>query len=353
MRKFLTVLILFSFWFSIVAGENFDNSLERLSNLYQKGSISKEEFEKAKSILLTAEKNLKKKIKSKEEKSENKIVIKEFTNSVSKKEFEKMEMIVGDFRIYTFRPGGIKIRRISDDTQLAVIKDTGKIQYYNNSNKLFELLKYSDNKIIYKLNNVPILVSEKRYVEKHGATFNQIMALGTKPFHYFIRLNDNRVIGLNYKSFDKKIEKAMEEAKVRLASTHNVTIDEINNLIKKREAKALAELEKIVGLEKDEFVSKEIESAIESELQRQLNQALGASMAAEFVSAIESAFNVAIEQSLEEEIATEINAVIAEAISEGISEAAITAGIQAYLDAIASGASEEDAYAAGEEACGC
>jgi hypothetical protein len=354
MRIFLTIIVLGSLWFSISLGENLGNSLEKLSNLYNQGSISKEEFDKAKTILLKIEENNKKKIKSKKVKQKQKIIIQHFNNSISKKNFEKMEMFIGDYRIYTFRPGGIKIRRISDNMQLAVIGDTGKIKYYNNSDKLFELLNPSTNKTIYKLNNVPILVSETRYIEKHRATFYQIMALGTKPFHYFIRLkNNNNVIGLNYDSFEKKIQKAMEKAKVRLASVHNVSIEQINSLMKKREAKALAELEKIIGKEKDEFLSQQIENVISAELQRQLDEALGASLAAEFVSAIESAFNVAIEESLEAELAAELNAVIAEAISSGISEAAISAGIQAYLDAIAAGASEADAYAAGEEACGC
>jgi hypothetical protein len=353
MKKCLLAISLCLIWFNISFSEEPTNDLKKLADLYNKGSISKDEFNKAKSILLKIKENNKKKLKLKEEKSK-KIIIQQFTKSVSKKEFEKMEMIIGDFRIYTFRPGGIKIRRISDNTQLAVIGDTGKVRYYNNSDALFELLKPTENKTVLKLNNVPILVTEMRYVKKHRATFNQIMALGTKPFHYFIRLKDkSKVIGLNYHSFDKKIEKAMEKAKIRLASVHNVTIAQINALIKKRESKAAAELEKIVGAEKDDFLAKEIANEIGLELQRQLDEALGANLASEFVSAIEEAFNVAIEDSLEAELAAELNDIIAEAISSGISEAAISAGIQAYLDAIASGASEADAYAAGEEACGC
>ena len=44
---------------------------------------------------------------------------------------------------------------------------------------------------------------------------------------------------------------------------------------------------------------------------------------------------------------------IAEAISMGISEAAISAGIAAALAVLAAGGTEEEAIAAGEEACGC
>ena len=47
------------------------------------------------------------------------------------KNFEKMEMVIGDYRIYTHRPGGIKIKRISDKKQLAVIGDNLKVKYSN------------------------------------------------------------------------------------------------------------------------------------------------------------------------------------------------------------------------------
>ena len=35
--------------------------------------------------------------------------------SNNKENYEKMEMLIGDYRIYTHRPGGIKIRKISDN----------------------------------------------------------------------------------------------------------------------------------------------------------------------------------------------------------------------------------------------
>ena len=50
-----------------------------------------------------------------------------------------MEMIIGDYRIYTHRPGGIKIRRISDGKQLAVYGDKMRMKYYNNSEKYFQM----------------------------------------------------------------------------------------------------------------------------------------------------------------------------------------------------------------------
>ena len=40
--------------------------------------------------------------------------------SNNKETYEKMEMLIGDYRIFTHRPGGIKIRRLSDNTEFYV-----------------------------------------------------------------------------------------------------------------------------------------------------------------------------------------------------------------------------------------
>ena len=45
-----------------------------------------------------------------------------------KKNYEKMEMLFGDYRIYTHRPGAVKIRRISDNKQLVVFSDKFKVR---------------------------------------------------------------------------------------------------------------------------------------------------------------------------------------------------------------------------------
>ena len=38
-------------------------------------------------------------------------------------------MIIGDYKIYTHRPGGIKIRRISDNKQLVVFQINIKLNF--------------------------------------------------------------------------------------------------------------------------------------------------------------------------------------------------------------------------------
>ena len=49
--------------------------------------------------------------------------IKQFDNLNSKKNYEKMEIIFDDYRLYTSRPGAIKIRRISTNEILVLFSD--------------------------------------------------------------------------------------------------------------------------------------------------------------------------------------------------------------------------------------
>ena len=58
-----------------------------------------------------------------------------------------MEMLFGDYRIYTHRPGGIKIRRLSDNKQLVVFSDKFKIKYYNDGEELFDFILNEKKKI--------------------------------------------------------------------------------------------------------------------------------------------------------------------------------------------------------------
>ena len=355
MRHFSFLLIILFFQFTNTFSSVVDQ-LEKLSNLQKEGQITQEQFEKAKSILLNMSKEKAKKEKNlnKTKSEKNEIIIRRFSNqSVNSDQFEKMEMIIGDYRIYTHRPGGIKIRRISDGKQLAVYGDKTRIKYYNNSEKYFQMEKINEDRYLLKLNNIPILLTEKRFVEKHQATFYQVLALGTDPFHYYIRLPNKAPIALNYTKFEEKIKIAVEKAKVELASRYDVTIDQINLLMKRRKANARAEVEKIVGTTKDKAVQNAIDDSVEKVLAEELEAALGATLANEFVSAIEAQTGAAIDEAIENELAAALDEIVALAIAEGISAAAIEAGISAYLAAIAAGASEEDALAAGEEACGC
>jgi hypothetical protein len=350
-KAIVIFFIMISFSYSSVVIE-----LEKLSNLLDQGKISNDQFEKAKDILLKIEDNKKKNKSSVEKKKlkENNIIIRQFNRQAAASDkFEKMEMIIGDYRIYTHRPGGMKIKKISNGKQLAVYGDKMDLKFYNDGEKYFKNEKINENRSVIKFNDVPVLLTDTRYVSKHKAHFYQVLALGTKPFHYYIKLPNKSPIALNYKKFDRKIKKAVEKAKVRLASTHNVTIDQINLIMKKRDEKAFAELENIIGKKREEVIEAAIDNSVDELLNQQLELALGAALANEFISAIEAQTGQAIDQALENELAKAIDEVVAAAISEGISAAAIQAGIAAYLAAIAAGASEADAYAAGEAACGC
>jgi hypothetical protein len=335
--------------------------INQLDNYLKKGLISEPDYRDAKEALIKLDQ-----IKSKRQKAE-KAALNKSKNSNKKfeirkfkrqpkgsKEFEKMEMIFSDFRIYTHRPGAMKIKRISDGKQLAVIGDNLKIKHFNNSNNLIKFENVTDTKSVLKVGDAPVLTWDLRHVKKHQANFYQVLGLGTKPFHYYIILyNKNRTVALNYSHFDRQIQKAIDKAKVRLASVHNVSIEQINILMKKREEKAFSELERIIGEKKDEILEASIENAVENELQRQLDAALGAALANEFNVALEQATGQAMDQAIENELAAAIDETIAEAISMGISEAAIAAGIAAALAVLAAGGTEDEAIAAGEAACGC
>lgn len=341
--------------------DDLKTKINQLDKYLKEGLISQSDYSEAKEALIKLEK-----IKSKREKAQKaalnkkknenqKFVIREFKKQPKgTNEFEKMEMTFSDFRIYTHRPGAMKIKRISDGKQLAVIGDNLKIKHFNNSNELITFEKATDTKSVLKIGDVPILTWDLRNVKKHQANFYQVLGLGTKPFHYYIVLyNKNKTIALNYSKFDRQIQKAIDKAKIRLASVHNVSIAQINYLMQKREQKAFNELQRLIGEKKDEVLEASINDAVESELQRQLDAALGTALANEFNIALEQATGQAMDQALENELAAAIDETIAEAISMGISEAAIAAGIAAALAVLAAGGTEEEAIAAGEAACGC
>ena len=341
--------------------DDLKTKINQLDKYLKEGLISQSDYSDAKEALIKLE-EIKSKRKIAQEKTfkekkntKEQFVIRKFRRQPKgTKEFEKMEMIFSDFRIYTHRPGAMKVKRISDGKQLAVVGDNLRLKHFNNSNNLINLEKVNDTKSVLKIANVPVLTWDLRVVKKHQANFYQVLGLGTKPFHYYIVLyNKNKTIALNYSHFDRQIQKAIDKAKIRLASVHNVSIAQIETLMKRKEEKAFLELQKLVGEKKDEVLEASINNTVENELQRQLDTALGQALANEFNVALVEATGQAMDQALESELAAAIDETIAEAISMGISEAAIAAGIAAALAVLAAGGSEADAIAAGEKACGC
>ena len=362
-------LVLTIFFFIIVSFNlntnlysDITDQLIKLDDLYQKGSITNKEYKKAKSIILKMEENKDKKIeKVKSIKKDNDqrllktIEIQKYKTNVGEESMELMEMIVGDFRIYSHRPGGIKVRRISTGEQLLVISDKFKIKYYGDSENIFEIDKKDDKnepKLTLKLKKIPVLRWDGKYVPKHRAYFYQVMAIGNKPFQYYIQLakKGQKIVALNMAKFDRKIDSAVAKAKTRLAAKYEISVDDINKIMEDRDRKTMQELEDVVQKEEQKILEASlntaVDEAINEELAEELARTIGEAMAAEFINTIESASGEAIDQAIEDEIASAIDAAIAEAVAAGVDQATFEAALQAVLEVYARGGSDAEAMAA-------
>ena len=338
MKKLLAIFF-FSLLFCSEISADITSQLLKLNEMYRSGTITEEEFKKAKSILLKMD-------ESKTEETETKIskdviTVNTFRDSI--KEFEKKELIFDDYRIYTHRPGGIKIRRISDNKQLVVFSDKFKIKFYNDGEGLFDfILDEKDQKIYVKFKGVELFKWQGKYIAKHNAHFFQLITFNDEPFHYYIVLNGGRQAALNLKKFTKKIDKAVAKAKIRLAAKYNITLEQIELILKRRKDAKNKELETIVGKKKEEILDdafkESVDEAIKQELAKQLEETIGQAMAKEF--------DAIIIDGMEAEFASIIDQAVQEAVAEGISEATAEAAIKAAMEVLAAGGTYEEALAA-------
>ena len=281
--------------------------------------------------------------------AENFFKIKQFDNFNSKKNYEKMEIIFDDYRLYTSRPGAIKIRRISTDEVLVLFSDKFKIKFFNDGESLFNfILNEQNQRIKLEYKEKTILHWEGKYIKKHNANFYQILAQGYIPFHFYIQLPGRAPIALNMDTFNTRINKAVAKAKVRIAAKYNISLETIEAIMKKRENKINKELSKIVEEEKEELLriasTNAVEDTISSELERQIELSVGQAMAAEY--------SDIIIDGMEDVLAAAVDEAVAEAVNQGISAAAAEAGIKAALDVLARGGSEQEAWDAGCAAAG-
>ena len=281
--------------------------------------------------------------------AENFFKIKQFDNFNSKKNYEKMEIIFDDYRLYTSRPGAIKIRRISTDEVLVLFSDKFKIKFFKDGESLFNfILNEQNQRIKLEYKEKTILHWEGKYIEKHNANFYQILAQGYIPFHFYIQLPGRAPIALNMDTFNTRINKAVAKAKVRIAAKYNISLETIEAIMKKRENKINKELSKIVEEKKEELLriasTNVVEDTISSELERQIELSVGQAMAREY--------NDIIIDGMEDVLASAVDEAVAEAVNEGISAAAAEAGIRAALDVLARGGSEQEAWDAGCAAAG-
>ena len=260
-----------------------------------------------------------------------------------------MKLTVGDFIIYTHRPGAVKIKKITNNKQYAVIGDNLDVKFYNKGQDFLDINVDKENKeLILKINNSKILVWKGQYIQKAEATFYQILALGRLPFHFYIKLDvANNAAALNMEKFNRSIELAVNEKKKDLSSQYNITIAQIDEIIEQNDMMA-AYGEVVptnntydVADQKKLILYSDLKNTIGNENFNILNKDVDTNLNKSINKAIDTQVKVAIDDS------------IRDAINSGIESAALEAGIAALIDALMSGASWADALAAGQNACGC
>ena len=344
------------------------DDLLKLTEMYQQGLLTKEEFTKAKSILLEIEdiekeeKKSNTKITKKKDKKpiqKNKVTKKKnkkikiqriFTSEGSKftnKNFEKMKLLVGDYNIYTHRPGAVKIKQISSNKQLAVIGDKFKVKYYNGGQDILNIEVNKDSEeLSLKINNSRVLLWKGKYIQQADATFYQILAMGRLPFHFYIKFDKaDNAVAINMEDFNRSIELAVEEAKKELSLKYNITLAEIESVIEENDMMA-AYGEKIpVNLDIEPNVRKK------NELYAKLKDSLGDENFTKLNSKVDSEMKNTIDDAINAEVKVAIDESIREAINSGLSAAALDAAVNAAVKALMSGKSWADALKDAQQAC--
>jgi len=361
-----------------------EKQIEVLENLLKDGVLSEEEFLKTKKYLIDKEKDGSNISLSDEVKvpSTYALNVKKIPGRGS---WEKAEMIFEDYKVITYRPGGIKVVRISDGKKLLHIVDNYKIKFFNNGEdvlsikkteylvdrsltgmtegleghvedtikEITEILKNPFKKrkkatFDTKTHQLELFINNKRalhyvgrYVKRHRAFFYQVLTDKSEPFHFYIKIDAKASIALNMEYFNAKIDKAVRKAKKRLSLEFNITEEEIDKIIEEK-----------VGEETNKAIEDGIEKAINESVVEAIKQSIGEVLSATLVNAIEEATGEAIEASIEAELANAINEEIARAVAQGIDEAAVTAGWEAYFEVLAAGGTDAEASAKAYETCG-
>ena len=263
MKNIIGALILWLLICSPSFAESLGAQLVKLEGMYERGTITKQEFDKAKSILLKMDQDSSEKIEkikkeiTEEQKEKKKKLIKELQAEVNQEktysykvrefratgsgQWEKMEFIIDDYRFYTNRPGGVRVIRISDGKMVAMISDKFKIKFKNGGESLFIVKKYKLNilekkesklavvnalnsvkkeidyqlsqilpkkkdlpgRVTFEYNGQIILSWERAFISKHNAHFFQLLALDDQPCHFYV-VKDKLRFALNMAKFTKK-----------------------------------------------------------------------------------------------------------------------------------------------------
>lgn len=350
------------------------DDLLKLSDMFEKGLLTTEEFKKAKSILLKIDKiktsndfKIQKKDKNKDKKiiannNNNNDLLNDikiermFTSESSRytnKTFEKMKLSIGDFLIYTHRPGAIKIKKISDNKQYAVIGDKLKVKYYNNGQDFLDIeIDKEQKELILKINNTKVLIWKGKYIKIAEATFYQILAMGRLPFHFYIKLDKaNSAVAINIERFTRQIELAVDRVKITLAEKYNISISQINEIIDKNDM--LAAYSEKVPVNQSYSISDQKKLSLYADLKKSIGDKNFETFEVQIETDINKGIKKAINKEVDETIKDKIDDAIKDAITEAVSMAALQAGWDALISALMSGASWADALSAAEAACAC
>ena len=361
-----------------------EKQLDVLEKLFKDGTLSEEEFLKTKNFLIEQE-NTGQNINLEDLKSEERA---SYTLNVPKdpgrKNWEKSEIIYGNYKISAYRQGGVKVVRISDEKKLLTITDNYKVKYFNNGEDVISI-----KKTVYEVGNPEKLLSEiedqinknvkeiteilknpfkkrkkelfdteshklelfiedrrilhyvGRYVKSHKAFFYQVLTDKSEAFHFYIKIGGKAAIALNMDFFNAKIDRAVRKAKKKIALEYDVSEEEIERIIEEK-----------IGEETNKAIEESMESAVNESIKEAIRQSIGQELSALLVNAVEQATGEAIDSAIESELADAIDQEIARAVAMGIDEAAVSAGWEAYFEVLAQGGTYEEANAAAYQACG-
>ena len=314
-----------------------DDNISKLKILLEKGLITQSEFKKALEL---------------DDNRENVIDIKQITGKTGKEKFEKYEFYIDNFRVHTLNPGTIRIDNMLTGETDVTLSGNFNVKLTNNGQNFFEFKFDEQNLKSNLLYKGRVLINwTGKYVSRYQATFYQMQVLGYQPFHYYIVIPGKNYISLNFKLFDKKIKKAVDKVKKEMAIKFDISIEDIDKIMDKKNELVNNEVENVISKEKqkiikemtNKYAGQEITDAIRQEIQN----TIGEEMANAVISEIERVTGQAIDSAVERELAAAINEAISYAIQQGVSEAAAKAAIEAMILVYANGGSDEDAM----EAC--
>jgi len=314
-----------------------DDNISKLKILLEKGLITQSEFKKALEL---------------DDNRENVIDIKQITGKTGKEKFEKYEFYIDNFRVHTLNPGTIRIDNMLTGETDVTLSGNFNVKLTNNGQNFFEFKFDEQNLKSNLLYKGRVLINwTGKYVSRYQATFYQMQVLGYQPFHYYIVIPGKNYISLNFKLFDKKIKKAVDKVKKEMAIKFDISIEDIDKIMDKRNKLINNEVENIISEEKqkiiEELTNKYAGQEITNAIRQEIEKTIGEEMSNAVISEIERVTGQAIDSAVERELAAAINEAISYAIQQGVSEAAAKAAIEAMIWVYANGGSDEDAM----EAC--